>query len=116
MDVVAFTAKDGVLAGANNHKEVAGGTAVGSGVAFAGNANALAVARAGFDAYFERFRSLDRAFPVAGRAGRDVLAGSMAARTLHVKFHPPAGLRDLPRSVALGALAGLFEKSLAMAI
>ena len=50
-----------------------------AGVAFAGNADALTIAGARFDADFERLGLFYRAFAVAGGAGGYVLAGAVAA-------------------------------------
>ena len=46
MNVVAFAPENRVVSSADNHVEIPGRAAMRSGVAFAGNANALAVARA----------------------------------------------------------------------
>ncbi len=115
-DVVAVAVEDWVVAGADDRVEISGDSAMCSSIAFTGQANALAVARACLDANFERFGLRDRAFTVAGRAGRQILSGAVAAGALHVELHASAGLRDLARTVALRTFAGSFESTLAVAL
>ena len=69
VDVVAGAFEDGVRAGLDDQVEVAGGAAAGAGVAFAGEADALAVAGSGLDAELERLAAGDDSFAAAGRAG-----------------------------------------------
>src|ERR1700752_2468843 len=107
--------EDGVVAGADDGVEIAGSSAMRSGVAFSGQADALAVASAGLDAHFERFGIGDRAFAVTGRAHRQILSGPMAARALHIELHAAAGLGDLPAAAALGTFAWRLERALAVA-
>ena len=104
-----------MVSSADNHVEIPGWSSMRSGVAFAGNANALAVARARLYANLERFGLFDGAFAVAGGAGGNVLAGAMAARTGDVELHASAGLRDLAGAAALRASARQFDVSLAVA-
>ena len=108
--------KIGCALGSNDDVEIAGRAAVGTGVAFAGETDALTVAGSGLDANFERLGLRHRAFAVAGGAGRQILAGTMAAGTLDVELHPSAGLRDLSGAVAFGTLSGSLEKALTVAI
>src|SRR5450755_4027931 len=108
--------KHRMVAGADNRVKISRGSAVRAGVAFAGQANALAVARAGLDADFERFGALDRALAVATRAGGNVFPRPMAAGAGHVALHPPAGLVDLALAAALRTSSGGLDESLAMAI
>ena len=61
-------AKNRIRTGADNKKEVACGAAVYAGVALALQADALAVARAGLDAEFDSFGTVDSAFAVASGA------------------------------------------------
>src|SRR5690349_19016996 len=93
---------------ANNHKEIACRAAVGSSIAFPGQTYALAIPRPCFDSDFERFGIGYRPFAMAGGAHGQVLSGAMAAGTLHIELHPPAGLRDLARAVALRTFSGSF--------
>jgi hypothetical protein len=58
-----------MVAGSNNHVKVARTPGAQPRIAFAGNANALAIARPCLDTDFERFGTLHAAFPVAGSAG-----------------------------------------------
>src|SRR6478672_7336213 len=64
-------------------------------IAFAGDANALAVARARLHAHLQRLCALHCAFAVAYRARRLHLARAAAARAGNVEFHPAAGLRNV---------------------
>src|SRR5579872_3394761 len=107
--------EDRVIPGTDDGVKIAGRAAVSSGVAFAGNADALAVAGAGLDADFEGLGMCDCTFPVACRARRQILPGAVTARTLNVELHAPAGLCDLSGAVAFGTFAGRFERALAMA-
>ena len=97
-----------MIAGADDGVKVAWRSAVGSSVSLAGNADALAVARAGLDADLERLGVRDRAFAVARGAGGQILSGSVAARALDIELHAAAGLGDLSGTVALRTLARRF--------
>src|SRR5262249_9352036 len=90
-----------MLADANNNEQVARAARVGACVAFAGNANALAVARARLHPHLQRLGALHQAFPVAYRAGVLRLAGAMATRAGDVELHAAAGLGDMAAAVAL---------------
>src|SRR5579863_9391896 len=116
IDVVAIAPKNGMLLGADDGIQVARRSAARPGVAFARQANALSVAGTGFDPNLERLGLSDRALAVAGRAGREILARPMASRTLHVKLHASAGLRDLTAAAAFGALARRLQLSLPMTL
>src|SRR5215469_2127029 len=105
-----------MISGADDGIEIAGGAAMGTRVAFAGDANALSVASAGLDADFERLGMRDRAVTVAGWAGREIFAGAVAAWALDVELHASTGLRDLAGAVALGAFARGFERALSVAL
>src|ERR1700677_2263596 len=107
--------KYGMGVDADDHVEIAGRAAARSGVAFAGQSNALAVARACLDANFQRLGAADCAFTVAGWAGGDVFACAFAVGTLHVELHAAAGLRDLSGAVALGAFSRRFDVPLPVA-
>ena len=89
MDVVAGAGKNGVRAGADDQVKVAGRAAVESGVALAGEANALAVAGAGLDAEFEGLGAVDDAFAMAVGAGVLHFAAAATARALDVELHAP---------------------------
>ena len=96
--------------------KIASRAAVRPGVAFAGQPNALAIARSRLDAHFQRFGAAHRAFAVADGAGRNILARAVAARTRHVELHASAGLRDLSGAVALRAFSRRFDVTLPVAI
>ena len=51
-DVISVAVEKGMIAGANDSVQITGSSAMGSGIAFARNANALAVTSTGFDANF----------------------------------------------------------------
>src|SRR5580692_10900996 len=53
---------------------------------------------------------------MAIRADRNILARPLASRARHVELHAPAGLRDLPGSIAFGALAWRFDVTLSVTI
>src|SRR5580693_9289393 len=95
MNIVALPMKDRVISGANDHVEVAGRASMGSGVAFAGNANALAIARTSFDTDFKRFGLFYSSFAMAGAAGCYVFSSTVAARAGRIELHASAGLGDL---------------------
>ena len=69
VDVVAFAPKQGMLADADDHIQIAHPAAVQPGIAFPRNADALPVAGARLDADLERFSALDAPFAVAHGAG-----------------------------------------------
>ena len=93
-----------VRADLDDEVEIARRRAFGAGVALAGQADALAVARAGLDAELQRLAARDHAGAVAGGAGVLHLAAAAAARALDVELHAAAHLRHLAGAVALGAL------------
>src|SRR6185437_7925605 len=95
--------KHRMLLDADDDEQIARRAAAASGVAFAGNANALAVARARLDAHFQRLRHADQALAVTVRTLVHDLSGSVTARTGHVELHASAGLRHLPGAFAVGA-------------
>ena len=115
INIVAIAAEDGMLFGADDGVQIAGGSAVRAGVAFARQPNALAVASAGFDAYFQGLGFAEAAFSVTGGAGRNVFSGAVAARALHIELHTSAGLRDLAAASTLRTLSRSFLKALAVA-
>src|SRR5712692_2123661 len=86
------------------------------GVALARNTDTLAITGAGLDAHLRRLRPLDRAFAVAGGAGRDVLAGAVAAGTGHIELHPAPSLGDLTFPAALRASASGLDKTVSVAM
>ena len=53
---------------------------------------------------------------MAGGTRRQILARSVASRTLHVELHPSAGLRDLARPIALRTFARSFQETLPVTI
>src|SRR6478735_2873794 len=85
-------------------------------IAFAGNANALAIARTRFYAHLQRLCALDCAFAVAYGAWRLHFAGTAAARAGNVKLHAAAGLRDMPAAVALRARRRRSHNAAAVAV
>ena len=64
-NVVPFALEDRVVGGPDDHVKIAGLSSVGPRVALAGEADTLAVARAGLDADFERFCPFDRTLAMA---------------------------------------------------
>src|ERR1041384_2894778 len=92
VDVVAFAAKHRVLTHANNNVEITCRSAARACVTFAGNADALSIARACLDPDFKRFRALHHAFPVADWAGGLDFACAAATRAGDVELHAAGGL------------------------
>src|SRR5579863_1183054 len=115
MNIIALPMKDRVISGANDHIEVAGRSSMGSGVAFAGNANALAVARTSFNTDFKRFGLFYSSFAMTGAAGCYVFSSAVAARAGRIELHAPPGLRDLATPAALGTRAWRFDIALTVA-
>src|SRR5271165_5892262 len=101
-----------MFAGADDNVQVARRRAHRAGIAASGQANALAIARAGLDAHLQRFRTFHAAFPMTGWADGAVLAAAAAARTGNVELHTAALLRDVSLAVALRTFAGLLDKAL----
>ena len=116
VNIVAFAMKDRMVSGADDHVEVAGRSSMGAGIAFAGNANALAIARTSLDTDFQRFGLLHGSFAMAGAAGCYVLASAVAARAGRIELHASAGLRDLAGAAAFRAGARRFDIALAVAV
>ena len=98
----------------DDHIKIASGSAVSSGIPFACQADALAVARAGLDPNFQRLCPADRAVAVTRGTSGKVLARALTARALHVELHPSAGLCDLSRAVAFGTGPWRFDVTLSM--
>src|SRR5580693_1661653 len=115
VNIVALPMKDRMISGANDHIEVAGRSSMGSGVAFAGNANALAIARTSFDTDFKRFGLLYGSFAKAGATGCYVFPSAMAARAGRIELHASAGLRDLTSAAAFGTRARRFDIAVTVA-
>src|SRR5579884_982576 len=101
MNVIAIAMKDRMLLDADDDKEIARRAAAASGVAFSGDADALAVARARLDPHFQRLGDADHALPMAVGTLIHDLSGSVTTRAGHVEFHPPAGLGDLAGAFAI---------------
>src|SRR5271165_2762830 len=116
IDVVAVAPEDGVIPRTDDHVQVPGHSAVRASIPLAWQANALPVARAGFDANLQRLAVGDGTLAVADRAGGQILPGPVAARTLHIELHPAAGLRDLSTTAALRTFARRFDRSLAVTV
>src|ERR1700679_1802779 len=89
--------------GPDDRVEIARRAPVRPGITFARDTNTLPVARPGLDPHLERLSFFDH-------------ARAMASRTLHIKLHPAAGLRDLPRPAALRTFSRRFQKSLSVAV
>src|ERR1700752_5243407 len=102
--------KDRMVLRPDNHVQIARRAAVHPGVALPGNPDALPVASSGLDPHLERLRAFHRSFPMTRRARRNILPRSVAARTLHVDLHAPAGLLDRPFAMALRAGSWRFDK------
>src|SRR4051812_43816758 len=105
-----------MIAGADDRVEIAGSASMGSGIAFAGETDTLAIAGTGLDPDFERFGMRDRAFAVARGARGQIFSGAVAARALNVELHASASLRDLTGAVAFRTFAWGFEGALAVAL
>ena len=105
---VPLAVEHGMVSRANNHKEIACRAAVGSSITFPRQTYALAIPSPCFDSDFQRFSVRDRAFAVAGGTHCEILAGTVAARALHVELHASTRLGNLARAVALGTFAGSF--------
>src|SRR6185312_7231285 len=116
VNVVAFATKYRVLAHANDDVKIARRAALRPCIAFAGDANALAIARAGFYADFQRLCALHCAFAMAHRARRLHLASATATRASNVELHAATGLRNMPASVALRAGRRSTNHSTAVAV
>src|SRR5580765_8257803 len=116
VNVITFAAKNRMVAHADDDIKIACRSAVRSGVALAGQANALPVACARFYADFQRFSALHCAFTVAHRAGRLHLTAAAGPGTHDVELHPAAGLRDLAAAVALRACGGSSHHAAAVAV
>src|SRR5947209_10089107 len=105
-----------MLAGAHNYVKIAGRPAMRSGVAFAGQANALPIARARLDAHRERISTIDHAFAAADIADGARMSGAAAARAGNIELHASGGLGHLAGALALGTDAWGFEVSRAVAV
>src|SRR5260370_4528326 len=101
---------------AHNNVEIARLPAVQSRVAFARQANTLAIARARLDANRDGLGAGHDSFALANVALRAVMTGASAARTGHVELHASAGLCDLSFAAALRAGGGAFQVSPAAAV
>src|ERR1700730_2093871 len=115
-NIVAFAVKDGVVGGSDDHVEIAPRTAMRSGIAFARDAEALAIAGPGLDSNFKRFGTFDRSFPMTIGAGRDIFPRPVASWTGDIEFHPSASLRDLAFAAAFGAGTAGLNKAVAVAV
>src|SRR6185437_12730750 len=91
VNIVAFAAEHRMIAYANDDVKIARRAALRPCIAFAGDANALPVARAGFYADLQRLCALHRAFAMAYRAWRLHLAGAAATRAGNVELHAATG-------------------------
>src|SRR5262249_22605430 len=105
VDVVAIAAKHRMLSDTNDDEEIAGRPTVGAGVALAGDANTLAVARTGFHAHLERLGPLHQAFAMTHRADALRFSRAAAPRTGGVELHAAAGLRGVATAPAIRACA-----------
>src|SRR5260370_28227168 len=102
--------------GADDHKKLACRPAVPAGISFDGDTNPLAVERACFKPRCQRLGAANHAFSVSHRAGRNVLSGSVAARTGHVELHASSGLLDRTLALALRTHARRLNVAVAVAI
>ena len=116
VNVIAFAAKHRMLARAHDNVKIAGRAAMAAGIAFAGQAYALAIARSGLDAHGERLGATDHAFAVTDVADSSRMSGAAAARAGDVEFHAPGSLRHLSGAFAFRADAGGLEISRAAAV
>jgi hypothetical protein len=116
IDVIALAPKQRMLANPDNHVKVSCAAAPQSGVALAGDANALPIACSRLDPDLQRIGALDAAFAMANRASRNILPRPMASRTGHIKLHPPASLFDRPLAMTLRTHPWSLNKAIAMTI
>src|SRR5579872_2182597 len=116
MNVVPFAMKYRVISRAHDDVQVTGRPAIESRVAFARDADALAVPRARFNPHFQLFAALDHAFAAAHRAPGAVFPSTVTPGTHHVELHAPAGLRDFSFASALGTGLRTFEITPAVAV
>src|SRR5947209_20524119 len=75
------------------------------GIAFAGQTDALTIARAGLDSHFDRLSAVHHSFTVARRTTALGLPRPMAARALHAELHAPATGGDLASASTFRAIA-----------
>src|SRR5471032_2978968 len=101
-DVVAIAMEEGVVLHLGGDVKIARRRSHGAGVAFTGNAQAAAVARAGRDAEFDRFGSRHAAVAAAGGTGIAQFPGSAAPRAGEIEFHGARHLADVAGAFALG--------------
>src|SRR5471030_2730860 len=101
LDVVAIAMEEGVVLHFGSDVEIARRRSHGAGVAFAGNAQEAAVARAGRDAEFDGFGSRHAAV-AAGGTGVAQFPGSAAPRAGEIEFHGARHLADVAGAFALG--------------
>src|ERR1700747_3086416 len=80
------------------------------------NPDALPIAGSGLDTNLERLGALHRTLPVTHRAGRNVLARTMAARAGDVELLASARLLDGSFAFALRTHPRLFDIAIAIAI
>src|SRR5579864_219559 len=87
-----------------------------SGVAFAGEADALAIARPRLDAHSERLGAGDHALTLAHVADRARMSGAAADRARNIELHAAGGLSHLAAAAAIRTDAGRLQMSGAMAV
>src|SRR5215472_4431795 len=92
INVVTSALKHRVFPRSNHDIKIPGGPAMHTGIAFARDPDALPIPRSCLDPDFERLGALDWALAMAHRAGRNVLARSVAAPAGDVELHPAPGL------------------------
>src|ERR1700689_3255432 len=105
-----------MLARAHDDVEIARRGAHGSGIASAGETNALPVPRSRLNTHLQRLAALHAPFAVAHRTDGAVLAAAAAARARHVELHASAFLRDLPFALAIRTRPRALDETLAVAI
>src|SRR4051794_41133998 len=114
-NIVTFAVEHRMFFNTDDDEQIAWRAATSAGITFARDTDALPIARARFNAYFEWLGDADQAFSVTVRALVHDLAGSVTSRTRHVELHTAAGLRHLPRSLAIRTLLPRSHRSCAFA-
>ena len=108
--------KTGCVFDPDDHIQISGCASVSSGISLTSQPNPLPIARAGLNTHLHRIGPAYRPFAVARRTAGNVLAGSLATRTRHIKLHPPARLRDLAGAIAFRTFPRRFNVALAVTV
>src|SRR2546426_8240759 len=101
-----------MIAGADDHVQIARGTSPHTRISLARDTNALAVASSWLDADFERFGTLDRSLAVTDIASGYIAARAVTPRAGDVELHASAGLLDRSLAFAFRTYTGRFDIAL----